>query len=226
MKVQAERAAPIVAKAVIFDMDGTIIDTLQIWGDVDRKFLSKRGLPVPPDYLKSISLMSFDCAAQYTRERFSLNESVEDILNEWIEFAEHEYVNSAKLFPHVLEYLDELKKSGVKIALATAAIKRFYEKALSANGILSYFDVLCSVEEVGVGKTEPAVYLLTMKKLGVEPHECVIFEDVEQAAITAVKTGAKVYLVHSKNPLEQEHENINVIEDFRQAPLVQLTIDS
>ncbi|MDR1754605.1 MAG: HAD family phosphatase [Eubacterium sp.] len=212
-------------KAAIFDMDGTIIDTLPIWGNVDIKFLSKRGLPVPDDYFKLISLMSFEEAAQYTKERFSLVDRPEEIIAEWIDFAEQEYVESAKVFPNVVEYLEELKSGGIKIALATSAIKRFYESALTSNNILEFFDVLCSVDEAGAGKEKPDIYYLAMKKLEIKPCECVIFEDVEEAALSALKTGASVYLVDRSGPLKNihnDHININIktIRGFDKAPII------
>ena len=127
--------------AAIFDMDGTILDSLGVWEKIDNDFLEKkRGIAVPPDYVHAISAMSFEEIARYTIQRFNLSESPEALMREWTDMAEHEYANNIKIKPYVKEYIQKIKAMGKKIALCTSSPKSFYEPAVKNNGIYDLFE--------------------------------------------------------------------------------------
>lgn len=107
-------------KGIIFDLDGTLINSSHVWSDIDIKFLAKRGLKVPENYFKAVSTMNFSEAAEYTNTLFNLNESLEDIASEWYEMAYYEYAHNIFLKDGAEDFLNGLKENGVKIALATA----------------------------------------------------------------------------------------------------------
>ena len=113
-------------KAVIFDFDGTIANSRYVWQKVDVDFFAKRGMEIPHDYVEAISVMSFYNGAVYTKEKYNIKESVEEIMNEWNSQALHEYKENVVLKPFVKEYLRELKDKGYKIGLATAALHDYY----------------------------------------------------------------------------------------------------
>ncbi len=106
-------------EAVIFAPDGTLLDSMDVWEQIDICFLQKRGLPVPADYVAEICARSFEEAAQYTIDLFGLSEKLEDIIREWNEMAVYEYAHHVKLSPYAREYFIELKKRGMKLAVAT-----------------------------------------------------------------------------------------------------------
>lgn len=210
-------------KAYIFDLDGTLLDSMGLWEQIDAGFLTKRGLAVPPDYINAICSRSFPEAAAYTIERFHLPDSVEDLLAEWNGMAAHAYGHTVPLKPHAREYLKALKERGAKLAVATSLPRALYGPALRQHGLEPYFDAVCSTDEVAFGKTRPDVFLLAAKRLGVAPAECILFEDILQAVHSGKAAGMTVYGVldeASKGDWDAIREAADgVVWDFRQAPL-------
>ena len=193
-------------KGVIFDLDGTIIDSMNVWEEIDFKFLEKRSIVMPKDYMEKINSMSFEESARYTIERFGLNEDTCDLINEWNDMALYEYSNNIKLKPKVKEYLDKLKEDNIKIGLATSSPRKLFETILKNNNVYEYFDVFVSVEDVGRDKRYPDIYLYTAKKLGLSPSECVGFEDILVGVNTLKKVGFQlvgVYDESSKKDLDE-----------------------
>ena len=186
-------------KGAIFDLDGTIIDSMNIWEEIDIKFLEKRNIGLPKDYIEKINSMSFEDAARYTIERFDLNESACDLIKEWNDMALYEYCNNIKLKPKVKEYLDKLKANNIKIGLATSSPKELFEPVLKNNNVYDYFDAFTSVEDMGRDKRYPDIYLCTAKKLGLNPNECVGFEDILVAVNTLKEADFKVVGVYDKS---------------------------
>lgn len=185
-------------KGAIFDMDGTILDSISVWDKIDVEYLQARGISVPEDYARTISTMTGEECARYSIERFNLSDTVEDLMNEWDERALFEYSNNLELKKGAKEYIEMLKLQGVKIALATSSSKTLYEAAMKHTGIYHMFDVFISTDETGISKRDPHVYKIAAERLGVKIDDCVIYEDVPAAVKTAKSTGAKVVCVWDK----------------------------
>lgn len=201
-------------KGAIFDLDGTLIDSMGIWEEIDRKFLAKRNILITCDYIEKINAMSFKEVAKYTLERFNLNETEEDIIKEWNEMARYEYCNKIKLKPNVKEYLEKLKNNNVKIGLATSSPKCLYEPVLKNNNIYEYFDVLKSLEDVKRDKNYPDIYLLVAESLKLSPKECVGFEDILVGVNTMKKANFKVIGVYDKYAYSDIDEIKRVSDKF------------
>jgi HAD superfamily hydrolase (TIGR01509 family) len=183
-------------KAAIFDMDGTLVDSMWVWRKIDIDYLENRNISFPADLKSCIEHLSFLEVAKYFKERFNIPESIDEIMNEWTSMAYHEYATEVKLKPGAGAYLALLKSLGIKIALATSNSKELLEVTLKNNNIFEYFDVICRTDEVTRGKDFPDVYLLTAKRLGVSPEQCIVFEDILPAVIGAKAAGMKVVGVH------------------------------
>jgi HAD superfamily hydrolase (TIGR01509 family) len=211
-------------KAAIFDLDGTIADSMGVWTDIDVEFFEGHKIMIPQDYQEALRGMDFSHAAIYTKERFSLAESVEEITAEWSAMALHEYAFNIKLKAGVIEYLDHLKTRGVRIGLATASGRELFEPLLSRHGILKYFDVTTTTSEAGRSKNFPDVYLLCAKKLQVNPQSCLVFEDILLAVRAAKSAGMMVVGVHDSHSASErkaiETEADYFIEDFFEAPMI------
>lgn len=164
--------------AAVFDLDGTLLDSLGMWQGLDGVFLKKRGLAVTPDYSAAVGAMSFREAAEYTVRRFGLSERPEMLIREWDGLAADAYERWIPLKPGAREFLLSLRDSGKKLGVATALSPRLYGPALRRNGVYGLFDAFADVQEVERGKGFPDLYLLVSERLGIAPKRCVVFEDV------------------------------------------------
>lgn len=186
-------------KAAIVDMDGTILDSIGMWDEIDNEFLTeKRGIPVPHDYTAIISPMDCRETAEYTIKRFSLPDTPEALMAEWDEMAAEKYETELQLMPYAREFLETVKKMGIKLILCTSSPERYYVPALKRLGVYGLFDGFADTAEVGIGKNEPDVYLLAAKKAGCMPNECVVFEDIPEAIMGAKKAGMKTCGVYER----------------------------
>lgn len=200
--------------AVIFDLDGTLIDSMWVWDQIDEDYLSKKNIEVPKNLNSEIAHLSFNQVAKYFKKRFNLEDSLDDIKNSWNTMAYYHYSTDIKLKNGVKEFLDFLKSLNIKIGLATSNSMNLLEAALKNNGIYEYFDSITLTDEVSVGKHEPDVYLLAAKKLGVDPKNCLVFEDIIQAVIGAKKAGMKVIAVEDTRSLSDKNKLLEASDEF------------
>ncbi|MBQ4283749.1 MAG: HAD family phosphatase [Lachnospira sp.] len=168
-------------KCAILDLDGTLLNSTGVWEQIDIEFLGKRGIEVPKDFMEAIKTHNFMSGAVYAVERFGLDEKPEDIVKEWYDMAIQEYTYNICLKPYAKEYLEMLKKKGIKLVVATSSDRVLYEPCLKRNGIYELFDDFTQTDEVERGKGFPDVYELAAKKAGVSKEACVVFEDIVRA---------------------------------------------
>ncbi|NEZ47667.1 HAD family phosphatase [Clostridium niameyense] len=183
-------------KAAIFDLDGTLIDSMDIWNKIDTDFLTKRNLKVPINLKEEIETLTFEEGATYFKNRFKLTESIEEILEEWNNMAYKEYAHNINLKKGAKNFLNLLKYRGIKIAIATSNTTPLVNAVLKNNNILNLFDVITTIDEVSRGKDFPDIYLLTSKKLNIDPKNCIVFEDILPALKGAKAAGMKVVAVY------------------------------
>lgn len=201
-------------KAAIFDLDGTLVDSMWVWDKIDKDFLEKRNISLPSDLRGNIEHLSFINTAKYFKQRFSLHEDIDDIINEWNNMAYEEYANNILLKSGAKEYLQFLKLKGIKIALATSNSIPLLEAVLNKRGIYYLFDVVTTTDEVKRGKNFPDIYLLSAEKLGVAPEECIVFEDLLPAVQGAKLAGMKVTAVHDLYSEYQRDEILKLADYF------------
>lgn len=207
-------------EGVIFDLDGTLIDSNWVWSGVDMEFLGKRGFPVLADYVQDIAPLGFEAAAAYTIKRFNLNETVESVVNEWHDMAIEAYSNKVKLKSGVLEYLKYLKENGKIMSVATASDLKLVIPALENNGISEYFDNITTVREVQRGKGFSDVYDKAAEKMGVDKDKCIVFEDIIQGIEGAKSGGFRTIAVYDKHSDSDKEKIIKIcdlyIHDFKE----------
>ena len=195
-------------KGAIFDMDGTLIDSMWVWSKIDEEYLTKRNISLPENLKQEIEHMSFSEVAKYFKDRFNLADTIEDIQSEWSSMASYHYTHDVKLKPGVKEFLLILKSKGIKIGLATSNSIPLIEIVLKKNGIYDLFDSISTTDEVTRGKDFPDIYLLAAKRLNLQPEDCAVFEDI----LPAIK-GAKLanMIVIGVHDLYSEYQKQDII---------------
>lgn len=182
-------------KAVLFDMDGTLIDSIWIWGEIDIEYLGKHGYEVPSGLQQEIEGMSFSECAAYFKERFRIPDSVEMIKTEWIERAKDKYAHEIPLKPGAKRFLKFLKEQGIPMGIATSSSRELLDTAMEALGLSDYMDYCMTSCEAGAGKPAPDIYLKVARELGAAPEECLIFEDTPTGMQAGINAGSKVCAV-------------------------------
>ena len=189
-------------KAAIFDLDGTLLDSTDMWENLGARFLQSLDI-VPKENLRNeIWDMSLPESAAFFKREYSVSLSEEEILARLNELSESVYTNDSPLKSGVKRLLGSLQMLDIKCALATAADKNLAEAALARTGISGYFSGIFSCSEHGA-KTAPDIFLKAAELLGTEPQETVVFEDSLTAVQTARSAGfitAAVFDRSEKNP--------------------------
>ncbi len=193
-------------KAVIFDLDGTVVDSMWMWEAIDIEYLARFGISLPPDLQKKISGMSFRETAVYFKETFDIPDSLEKIKADWNEMAMDKYCHEVPLKPGVLDFLKKLKEGGIKTGIATSNSKELAFAVLEALGLQPYFDEIHMSCEVKTGKPAPDIYLWVAECLKVAPEDCLVFEDISEGIRAGKAAGMKVCGVEDAFSAEYREE--------------------
>lgn len=185
--------------AAIFDFDGTIAFTHELWNEVDRAFLGARGIQVTPDYQRRLSVLGFEAGARYTIETYHLDESVADICEEWNRMGRALYESRVRLRPGVKSYIDALKAHGVGCGLATVNDPEVLRASRHID-VDELFDVCIYGREVKRPKDYPDIYLEAARRLKVAPANCIVFEDLFAGLRSAQRAGMLTCAVASDDP--------------------------
>ena len=205
--------------AAIFDLDGTLLDSMWVWREVDRVFFEEMGFAEPEDYAASVQGMSFRETAEYTVRRFGLSRTAEEVMEGWLHATAEAYAQRVMFKPGALAYLRALKRAGVKLAVATANREALFEPPLRRFGAMELFDAVCTSAEVGdAAKDDGVLFRLAARRLNVDPEDCVVFEDTLKGVQGARKAGMGVYAVRDASNVFDAREiaalSDGIIDDF------------
>lgn len=201
-------------KGAIFDLDGTLVDSMWIWEQIDKDYLSERGYDIPSNLKDEITHLSFQETAAYFKSRFNLSESLEVIMDTWHKMAYKHYKEDVQLKDGALELLEFLKSNGIKIGLATSNSYPLLESVLKNRNIYDYFDAIITTEEAKKSKANPDVYLMAAERLNIPPSDCVVFEDIIEAVRGAKLANMKVIAVYDKASEYQKEILINNADKY------------
>ena len=176
---------------LIFDLDGTLIDSNGVWLEVDKIFLGRRGAPYTQEYYEGVAHTILSNCAVFTKEYLHLEESCEEIIAEWMELAGDAY-RHIPLKPHVREYLDRCRAAGHRMAVFTSSVPEHCRAAVENHGLAPYFEKIIYAQELGVDKKSPAIFRRVAEILGVKPGACVLFDDSLPACKAALAAGMTV----------------------------------
>lgn len=200
--------------AFIFDFDGTLVDSMNMWTDIDVEYLGRFGKEFTEDLQRDIEGMSTAEMCVYFRERYQIPQTDEEMIRAWTEMSRHKYLYEIGLKPGVREFLDCCRKEKIPMGIATSTELDIAVPCLRTHGIDGYFDHITTTTEAGAGKPDPAVFLLAAKRMGYPPSECIAFEDLP-AGIRAAKTaGMYVIAVDDSFSADREEEKRRLSDRF------------
>lgn len=165
-------------RAVLFDLDGTLVDSMWLWRQIDKEFLAMYGHEVPKDLSKCIEGISVVETAHYFINRFNINESPQNIINTWNEMAKYKYQNEVNLKEGAFDFLKYLYESGIKLGICSSNSNILLDVVLSRLNIKEMFGIVISGSDVKKGKPSPECYLKGAEALKTDPINCLVFEDL------------------------------------------------
>ena len=202
------------AKAVLFDLDGTLVDSMWRWKDIDMEYLGKYGITLPPELQEYIEGMSFSEVSAYFKEAFGIKESLEEIKSEWVSMAKYKYTHEVPLKPGALRFLKHLKEQGIPMGIATSNSRDLLDAVLKSLEIAPYFDCCMTSCEAGAGKPAPDIYLKVAELLKTEPKDCLIFEDTPAGILAGNRAGIPVCAMADENSAGRKEQILQMADYY------------
>lgn len=201
-------------EAVIFDLDGTLIDSMWVWEKVDEEYFARFNIEQPKEFNSEIEGRSFRETAEYFKSKFKIPRSIEEIEDDWNRMAWDKYEHEVPLKKGVMKFLKFLKKNKIKMGIATSNSRELVELVTKANGISDFFDYICTATEVHKGKPEPDIYLKVAKGLNKNPKKCLVFEDVVNGIIAGKRANMKVCAVYDESSKDSTNQKIKYADYY------------
>ena len=185
-------------KGAIFDVDGTLLDSMPIWEDAAARFLAGLGIRAQEGLGDIMFRMSLDEGAVYLKNTYGLDMSVEEVKAGVLGVIRYFYVNQVQPKAGVREFLKELSSRRIPMYIATSSNREHIRAAFERLGLYEYFDGMITCEEAGAGKREPTIFLLAAQRMGLAPQDIFVFEDVIHAVRSAGSAGFVTVGVYDK----------------------------
>ena len=185
----------------IFDMDGTLIDSMPSWYHLAEEYLQMKGVgEISEEFNQKLQTMTLSEAAEYCVEMFGWNESPQEVFQEMMDMMQRHYEQDIEAKRKISAYLNELKGKGVRMCVASATAEPLMRLCLHRLGLLECFEFILSCESLQTSKRKPDIYLHATGRFNALPQQVAVFEDAFYAAQTAKNAG--FYVVGVKDEME------------------------
>ena len=199
-------------RGAIFDVDGTLLDSMFIWDTIGEAYLRSIGYQPKENLNETFKNMSLRQAARYYQTEYGVTQSIDEIMDGVNAMLERYYRFEVPLKPGVAELLEWLRQGGVRLCIATATDRHLVEAALDRCGVLSCFGEIFTCNEVGHGKDEPDIFEAALRFLGTRKEETIVFDDALYAVRTAKEAGFPVAVIYDSH--EKNQKEIRALADF------------
>ena len=199
-------------KGAIFDLDGTILDSMFIWDTIGEDYLRSLGKKPNENLAEVFKTFTLEQAAEFYRNNYGITLSVQQIVEDINNMVAEIYQTKVTLKSGIKDFLKKLQRNGVKMCIATVTDRSITEKVLKKLGVREYFSGIFVCSEIGYSKETPEIYRQALKHLGTEKNESIVFEDAFYALKTAKDDGFNVAAVYDKH--EPKQEEIKEISDY------------
>lgn len=203
-------------EAVIFDLDGSLVDSMWMWKDIDIEYLGRFGIPLPEDLQAVIEGMSFTETACYFKEHFQIPDPIEKIKEEWNRMAWDKYSNDVPLKDGVREFLEGCRDRNILLGIATSNSRELVDNIISVHRLGNYFSCILTGCDVTKGKPAPDIYLEVAKRLGTAPERCLVFEDIIPGIQAGKSAGMKVCAVEDEYSVHDREAKASLADYYIQ----------
>lgn len=186
-------------KGAIFDLDGTLLDSMWLWHEIDDTYIRNKGKIPAPDLCRALATKNMEQSVEYFQTVYGIDDPAEVMAAELWGMAEQAYYERVPLKEHVYDFLMELKARKIRCYVATASNKAFSIAALKRCGVWDCFEGIVTCDEIGSGKERPDVFFAAQKALGLPQEQIILFEDALHAVQTAKLAGFTVAAVYDKD---------------------------
>ena len=190
-------------RGAIFDVDGTLLDSMSVWWDVLIDFFRMHGSELSDEEATKYKDYTLDESIPVMIELLGLDMTKDEVLATLQKMIFEQYKNNIPLKKGADKYLKKLHNDGVKIAIATSGYEELCKLAFTRLGVWQYIDACAFSSEVGVNKSNPDVYLLAAKRIGVKPEECTVFEDIVNGINGAKKGGFATCAIYDSSNADE-----------------------
>lgn len=213
-------------KAIIFDSDGTLVDSMWLWEDLASRYLISIGIQPTDGIDEEVKELNYLQASLYIKEKFHIDKKVEEIIDEIGGLLVSYYKDKIQLKPNVLETLNILKGKGVRMCIGTANEEHLVSLILDRYEISYYFEMVKTSSQLGLSKADPQFFQKIVDLLDMESKDIWVFEDTLHCILAAKEIGLSVVAISDDSAILDREEIKEVadiyIEDFSQLNIERL----
>ena len=205
-------------RGVIFHLDGTLLDSMHMWREIDKAYLVRHGQTLPEDLQQCIAGLSVTDTARFFKQRFGLADSTDEIIADWNAMAREEYLYHLPLKPGAEALVRSFAGRGFKLGIATTNYRNLTEGCLARHGLLDLFSAVVTSADICRGKPDPEIFLKAAELMGIAPEACLVFEDMPEGILAGKRAGMQTVAIYDAASQTRDEEKRSLADDYAESP--------